>query len=107
MKKSLTGFLTHLPPNRGDERREILRSFYDSLLKGDPKLQHIKAEIMMKAKQEAVVEAVEIRFPALLQLAQQQVVLVTELETLSLLHRQVVTAPDEKATLWLLNTITA
>ena len=105
MKKSLTGFLTHLPPNRGDERREILRSFYDSLLEGDPKLQHIKAEIMMKAKQEAVVEAVEARFPTLLPLAQQQVVRLTELETLSLLHKQVVTAPDEKAARWLLSSI--
>jgi hypothetical protein len=86
---------------------ETLRSLYDSLLEGDPKLRQIKAEIMMKAKQEAVVEAVAVRFPALLQLAQQQIVLVTELEILSLLHRQVVTAPDEKATRWLLNTITA
>ncbi len=78
-------------------------SLYDSLLEGDPKLRQIKAEIMMKAKQEAVA----VGFPTLLQLAQQQIVLVTELEILSLLHRQVVTAPDEKATRWLLNTITA
>jgi hypothetical protein len=64
---------------------------YDSLLESDPEFQQSMAEIMMKAKQEAVVEAVEARFPTLLQLAQQQVVRLTELETLSLLHKQVVT----------------
>ena len=47
---------------------ETLRSLYDSLMEGDPKLQQTKADIMMKAKQEAVVEAVEVRFPALITL---------------------------------------
>ncbi len=80
---------------------------YDSLLESDPEFQQSMAEVMMKAKQEAVVEAVEARFPTLLQLAQQQVVRLTELETLSLLHKQVVTAPDEKAARWLLSSIAA
>jgi hypothetical protein len=46
----------------------------------------------------------EARFPALLELAHQQVVRLAKLDSLSLLHKQIGLASDETIARWLLNT---
>jgi hypothetical protein len=85
---------------------ERMRS-YDSLLESDPEFQQRMAEIRLESKREAVTELVEARFPALIEIAQQQVVRLTKLEALSLLHKQIGLAPDENIARWILSTSTA
>jgi hypothetical protein len=80
---------------------------YDSLLESDPEFQQMKAEIRLESKREAVTELVEARFPALIEIAQQQVVRLTKLEALSLLLKQIGLAPDENIAHWILSTSTA
>ena len=79
---------------------------YDSLLESDPEFQQRMAEIKLESKREAVIELVEARFPALLEIAQQQVVRLAKLDALSILHKQIGLASDEAIARWLLNTST-
>src|SRR5947209_4818191 len=79
---------------------------YDSLLESDPEFQQKMAEIKLESKREAVIELVEARFPALLEIAQQQVVRLAKLDALSILHKQIGLASDEAIARWLLNTST-
>jgi hypothetical protein len=83
---------------------------YDSLLDQDPEIQEriakAKAEGEIQGAQEIVVGLVEVRFPALGELAQERVTLIRNTEALSQLARQVATAPDEGTLRWLLNTFT-
>ncbi len=83
---------------------------YDSLLDQDPEIQariaKAKAEGEIRGAQKTVVAAIEARFPTLMELAQQKVLLIKSMEALSLLAKQVATAPDEGKLRWLLNTFT-
>lgn len=54
--------------------------------------------------QELAIEAVGDRFPALVEYARQQILLVKQPEMLRLLVRQINTAPDEAKLRWLLGT---
>src|SRR5436305_498902 len=86
LKRHLRRFRTILRRSRtlSAQDKQIVENrmrSYDSLLESDPEFQQSMAEIMVKAKQEAVVEAVEARFTTLLQLAQKKCIQLTKLET--------------------------
>ena len=54
-----------------------------------------------------VIDTVEVRFPTLLDVAQQNVPLVKDKNVLKQLMKQIAQAPDEAMALWTLNTYAA
>jgi hypothetical protein len=72
---------------------------FDSLLNENPFVQKTKAEGIaegeIKASQKAIVTIVRGRFPALTELAQEEVVKINKPDVLEYLIEQVSTAPDE------------
>jgi flagellar biosynthesis/type III secretory pathway protein FliH len=100
---------------------------YDSLLESDPELQkeiQEKAEVSklegkiegkiegklegkIEGRQQAVLDIVEIRFPTLLEVAQEQIVHLNDTNSLSLLTKQIILAPDEATARWALSTLAA
>ena len=104
---------------------------YDSLLESDPELQKEiqekaeaskiagrlegkaegklegKIEGKIEGRQQAVLDIVEIKFPALLKMAQEQIVHLNDTSNLSLLTKQIILAPDEQTARWALSTFAA
>ena len=74
-------------------------SDFNSLLNENPFVQKTRAEAVtegeIKASQRAIVTIVRGRFPALTELAQEQVVKIDKPDVLEYLIEQVSTAPDE------------
>jgi len=85
--------------------------YYDSLLDEDPEIKEKVAQGELKGElrgaQTIVVNFLEARFPSLTELGQQKVTLIRSTDTLSLLAKQIATAPDESTARWLLDTIAA
>ncbi len=111
LKRHLWRFRTILRRSRtlSEQDKQIVEAkmrSYDSLLESDPEFQQRMAEIKLESKREAVIELVEARFPALLELAHRQVVRLARLDALSLLLKQIGLASDETIARWLLNTAT-
>ena len=80
---------------------------YDSLLDQDPEIQERIARGEIRGQQKAVVDFVEVRFPALVEIAQQQVARLNKPDELSRLMKQIALAPDEATARWLLGTFAA
>jgi len=84
---------------------------YDSLLDNDPSIQEKVAKSKATGKtegaQEIVTALVEIRFPKLVEVAQQKIPGIQSVEMLSQLTKQIATAEDEKTALWVLNSYAA
>jgi hypothetical protein len=82
---------------------------YDSLVDEDPEVQERvargEAEGEIRGAQKMVTNLVEVRFPALSELAQERVSLIRNTDALSQLIKQVGTVPDEATARWLLNTL--
>ena len=76
---------------------------YDPLWEEHPKVKQIRAESKTEALQSAVVTIVKARFPALTELAQQQVAQINKPDALDLLLQKISTAPDESMVRWLLS----
>jgi 3-methyladenine DNA glycosylase AlkD len=80
---------------------------YDNLIEQDPKMKKMRAESEAKgelrASQRMLVKVVNARFPALAELARQQVKHIDNPDTLDLLAQKIVTAPDENTARWLLS----
>ena len=95
-----------------DEDPEIQRRM--ALAKEQGKLEgklegEIKGEIKGKLEgaKQILVDVTEARFPALVELAKQQVIHIDKTEDLSKLSKLIVSAPDENVARWLLTTYTA
>jgi len=90
------------------EKDEIWRELkmYDKLWEESPRIQKIRAESEaegeVRAAQRMLISYVKLRFPALVELAQEELSRINSLETLDLLAQKVYTAPDEAAVRWLL-----
>jgi hypothetical protein len=86
-------------PDRDKERILNKMKDFDSLLNENPFVQKTKAEGIaegeIKASQKAIVTIVRGRFPALTELAQEEVVKIDKPDVLDYLIEQVSTAPDE------------
>jgi hypothetical protein len=92
---------------------------FDSLLDESPFVQKRRAEAEEKGiekgiekgraegLQNALITVVEGRFPPLTELAQKRVVGITKPETLNLLLKGIISAPDEATARWLLDTLAA
>jgi hypothetical protein len=90
---------------------------YDSLIDQDPYFQQRlanKAEEMaakraaekeLQVLQQVALDAVEDRYPSLLELAHEKLVSTRQADVLRLLVRQINKAPDEKTARWLLDTL--
>lgn len=82
-------------------------NMYDNLIEQDPKMKKMRAESEAKgelrASQRMLVKVVNARFPALAELARQQVKHIDNPDTLDLLAQKIVTAPDENTARWLLS----
>jgi len=76
---------------------------FGSLLDENPFVEKRKAESRIEALQGAVVTVVRARFPALTELAQQQVTRINNLDTLDFLIEKLSTAPDETTVRFLLS----
>ena len=82
---------------------------YDSLIDQDPyfqrKLQQKAEEVEIRTSQQMVLDAVEDRYPSLLGLAREKIVLIRRPDALRLLVKQIYKAPDETTARWLLDTL--
>ena len=80
---------------------------FDSLLEDDPYIQEVANRAADRAAvqvlQRAVLNVVKARFPALAELAQQQVAQINSPDNLDLLIQKISTAPDESLVRWLLS----
>ena len=67
---------------------------------------HLAIHITRRAgsKQKAVIDFIEARFPALVEVAQEQVVQLNKPDELSRLTKQIAPAPDEATVRWVLGT---
>lgn len=79
---------------------------YDSLLDEDPEIQERIARGKVEALQETVIAIVENKYPSLVELAQERIVLIGRLDALRQLVMLILNAPDESTARWLLNTFT-
>jgi len=94
-------------PREDKHRVEERIHMFDSLLEDDPYIQERenRAEVRgeTRALQRAVLNVVKARFPALAELAQQQVAQINSPDNLDLLIQKISTAPDESLVRWLLS----
>ncbi len=101
---------TTLTKQEKQEMNDELSS-YDSLLESDPSIQEkvAKSKATGKAEgaQEMVTTLVEVRFPQLVEVAQQKVTSIQSVEMLAQLIKQIATVEDEKTALWVLNSYAA
>ena len=101
---------TTLTEQEKQEMNEELYS-YDSLLDSDPgiqeKVEKSKATGKTEGAQEVLTTLVEVRFPQLVEVAQQKVTNIQSVEMLKQLTKQIATAEDEKTALWVLNSYAA
>lgn len=82
-------------------------SMYDSLLEQDAYVHEQRDRGRTEGQQKALLDLVEVRFPALVELAQQQVAHLNKSDELSRLMKQIALAPDEATARWLLSTLAA
>ena len=80
---------------------------YDSLLDLDPELQERMAQAKLSGQQEMVIEVIQLLFPNLAETAKNQVIHLDDPDKLSLLVKQIATAPDEPAARWILDNYAA
>jgi len=80
---------------------------YDSLLDEDPEIQERVAKAKIAGQQKAVLDFMEVRFPSLIQVAQEQVIRLNKPDELSRLMKQIALAPDESTARWVLSTFAA
>ena len=80
---------------------------YDSLLDEDPDVQERIIRGKIEGQRKAVIDFIEVRFPTLLEVAQEQVVHLNKSDELSRLMKQVALAPDEATARWVLGTFAA
>ncbi len=80
---------------------------YDSLLDQDPEIQEHFARGVIQGQQKGIIAVIEVLFPSLVELAQQQVAHLDKSYELSRLMKQIALAPDEATARWLLSTLTA
>jgi hypothetical protein len=80
---------------------------YDSLLDEDPEIQERVAKAKIAGQQKAVLDFVEVRFPTLVLVAQEQIVRLNKADELSRLMKQIALAPDEATARWVLGTFAA
>ncbi len=84
-----------------------MHEHYDSFVDEDPEVQERVARGKIQIAQKMVVGLVEVRFPALTELAQARVTQIRNTDALDRLAKQVATVPDETTASWLLNTFAA
>ncbi len=86
------------------EKDEIWRELkmYDKLWEESPRVQKTRTESEIKGAQRMLISYVKLRFPDLVELAQEELSRINNLETLDLLAQKVYTAPDEAIVRWLL-----
>lgn len=95
------------------DQREVQEklNMWDDLMEKDPKMRKIRAQSRAEGKAEglrmAVVTAVKVRFPHLVELAQQKVESISKPDALDLLLAQVTAAPDEATARLLFSLIAA
>ena len=88
---------------------------WDDLMEKDPKMRKIRRESEAKGRTEGEVKAlrkavaitVKVRFPSLVELAQQRVAKISKPDKLDLLLDQIAIAPDEDAARSLLDLVAA
>ena len=80
---------------------------YDSLLEQDSYVHEQRDRGRTEGQQKALLELIEVLFPALVEMAQQQVAHLNKSDELSRLMKQIALAPDEATARWLLNTLAA
>ena len=80
---------------------------YDSLIDDNPDIQKRVARGETRIAQEMVTTLIEVRFPQLVDIAQQNVSNIQSVEMLKQLSKQIATANDEKTVLWVLNSYAA
>jgi hypothetical protein len=80
---------------------------YDSLLDEDPEIQERVAKAELRGQQKTVIDIIEMRFPALIEEAQEKVARLNKADQLSQLMKQMVLAPDEAKARWALKTFAA
>lgn len=80
---------------------------YDSLLDDNPEVQRKVEKSKVEERQQAVLDVVEARFPALLKEAQQQIVHFDDRKDLKQLTKLIVLAPDETTARWALSAFAA
>ena len=89
---------------KGQPRQQ--EQMYDKLWEESPRIQKIRAESEaegeVRAAQRMLISYVKLRFPDLVELAQEELSRINNLETLDLLAQKVYTAPDEATVRWLL-----
>ena len=92
-------------PQEKEKIQEQLK-MYDKLWEDHPKVKKMRADSRVQgevtALQRTLVTIVSLRFPALAELAQQQIQHLHKPDALDLLVQQVTVAPDEKMVRWLL-----
>ncbi len=79
---------------------------YDSLMDDSPKVLQSLAKGKLLGAQQMLVHVVEIRFPALVETAEQLVTQISSVEALNILAAQIIKAPDENIAGWLLTNFT-
>ncbi len=98
-----------VPPNEKSKIQEQLH-MYDPLWEDHPKVKKIrtesKAEGMAEGFRKAVLNIISIRYPDIAEIAQTEITKIKKPDALELLHRQIETAPDAEAVLWLLRAST-
>jgi hypothetical protein len=90
-----------------DSALKSLMEDYDSLLDEDPEIQERVAKAELRGQQKAVIDIIEMRFPALTEEAQEIVARLNKADQLSQLMKQMVMAPDEAKARWALKTFAA
>ena len=80
---------------------------YDSLLEQDSYVHEQRDRGRTEGQQKALLDLIEVRFPALVEMAQQQVAHLNKSDELSRLMKQIALAPDEATARWLLDTLAA
>ena len=87
--------------------RKKNRQMYDPLWENHPKVKKIRAESKaegeIQASRRMLVNIVKARFPALTELAQQEVTKIDNPGVLDVLAQKISTAPDESMVRWLLS----
>ena len=80
---------------------------YNILLDESPEVQRKIAKAVVEERQQVILEIIRMRFPALLDIAKQQVMRLDSKSALKYLTKGIVLAPNEKIAEWVLDTVYA
>ncbi len=86
---------------------EYMDYHYASLLDEDPEIKEKVARGKVEALQEMAVEAVKSKYPPLVQLAEERVIMIKQPESLRQMVILIFNSPDESTARWVLNTFAA